>query len=338
MLICVAVLLLPLLRPQPAHAQGMVHAFLIQQEQYRERQTLDPQTDEWIELDPTSAPTGVSELDEARSLLAKGENRKARKALEDWIEANPGHDRYYEAVWLLGEAEFERSHFYQAYLQYEQVAENSGGDLFYKALRREVDVARAFLSGEKRIVWKFLYLPAYQDGVEILDRVWERAPGTRIGEEALKIKADYFYANGDLDLAQDEYVSLAREYPYGRFARLASLRAAEASAASFPGIPFDDRALLEAETRYQQVQASYPEYADRERVSERIESIRQTRADKDLATAKWYEKVGQAGAAEYYYRMILREWPDTLATSEARSRLRAMGIDVETSAPQESGG
>lgn len=309
-----------------AHAQDVLLT-VAQEEQYRERQVLDPDSDEWLE--PTSAPAGVGELDDARALLAKGETRAARHALEDWIEANPDHERLYEAIWLLGEAHFERPDFYAAYLQYEQVVENSSGELFYKALRREVDVARAFLSGEKRIVWKVLYLPAYQDGIEILDRVWERAPGTRLGEEALKIKADYYYANGDLDLAQDEYVSLAREYPYGRFVRLASLRAAEASAASFPGIPYDDRALLEAETRYEQVQSTYPEYAERERVAERIEGIRQTRADKDLATAKWYEKVGQAGAAEHYYRMIVREWPETLASSEARSRLRALGIEIE---------
>jgi outer membrane protein assembly factor BamD (BamD/ComL family) len=197
-----------------------------------------------------------------------------------------------------------------------------------------MDVARAFLSGEKRIVWKILRLPARDDGVEILDRVWERMPGTPMGEEALRLKADYFFDRGEMDLAQDEYVNLAREYPAGRFIRLAMLRSAEAAAAAFPGIRFDDRPLVEAEERYRQVAAAFPVYSEREAVEERLEGIRQQRAEKDLDIAQWYERTGQAGAAEFYYRLVLKDWPDTLAANEARNRLRGMGIELETEESQ----
>jgi outer membrane protein assembly factor BamD (BamD/ComL family) len=231
-------------------------------------------------------------------------------------------------MYLLGEADFGRKHFYQAYECYEVVAENTAGELFYKALGREMDVARAFLSGEKRIVWKFLYLPAYDDGIEILDRVWERIPGTRLGEEALKLKADYFFAVGDVDLAQDEYMNLAREYPNGRYVQLAMLRGAEAAAAAFPGIKFDDRALLDSEERYRQVQSTFPGYAKHERIADRLEGIRQQRGEKDLDIGRWYERTRQAGAAEFYYRLVLKDWPETLAASEARRRLRALGVEL----------
>lgn len=305
----------------PARAQ-------VPEEHYRERQTLDPESDEWRDtpMEATSQPAG--ELDEARSLLAQGEARKARKRLEDWVEANPDHERYLEAVFLLGEARFAEGNYYKAYERFEEVAENSAGETFYRALRREMDCARAFLSGEKRIFWGFVRLPAYDDGIEILDRVWERGPGTRIGEEALKLKADYFYANGDMELAQDEYMNLAREYPNGRYVRSATLRSAEASAAAFPGIKFDDKDLRDAEARYEQVARAFPEYAERENVDTRLEGIRQQRADKDLYVAEWYEKTKQPGAAEFYYRLILKDWPETLAASEAKARLRALGVEV----------
>ncbi len=316
---CIAACLLLMALAPPTQAQ---------EQQYRERQVLDPESDEWTEqaVEQTGEPADA--LDEARQLLATGKCGKAHKLLKKWTRENIDHDRYYEGMYLLGEAEFEREHFYQAYEAYEVVADATAGELFYLTLRREMDVARAFLSGEKRIVWKFMRLPAYDEGIEILDRVWERIPGTRLGEAALKLKADYFFAVGDVDLAQDEYVNLAREYPNGRYVQLAMLRGAESAAAAFPGIKFDDRALLNAQVRYRQVLSAFPAYAQRERVADRLEGIRQQRAEKDLDIAHWYKRTKQTGAAQYYYRLVLKDWPDTLAGGEAQRALRALGIEV----------
>jgi len=299
-----------------------------QEEQYREREVLDPETDAWLAqpVEEETAPGGV--LEDAERSLAEGQYRQAYKQLNRWTKENPEHERYLEGMYLLGEAQLKRERFYQAYESYEVVAENTAGELFYQALRHEMDVARAFLSGEKRIVWKVLRLPAYDEGIEILDRIWERAPGTGLGEAALKLKADYFFAVGDMDLAQDEYVNLAREYPNGRYVQLALLRGAEAAAAAFPGIQFDDRALLDAQVRYRQVQSTFPAYAERERVADRLEGIRQQRAEKDLEVARWYERTKRTGAAEFYYRLILKDWPDTLAAGKARGRLRALGAEL----------
>ena len=308
--------------------------YAVQEQQYRERQVLDPDSDEWVArpAEPAATPTG--ELEEARSLLARGKTRQARRLLSRWVENNPDHGRYFEGRFLLGEAEFERGNYYRAYEHYEAVVENTAGELFRKALRRETDVALAFLSGEKRIVWKILRLPAYDEAVEILDRVWERVPGTRLGEDALRIKAGYFFEHGDMDLAQDEYANLAREYPGGRFTQLAMLRSAEAAEAAFPGIRFDDRPLLEAGERYRQVNRAFPVYARRENVEQRLEGIRQQRAEKDLDIARWYERTRQPAAAEFYYRLVLEDWDDTLAAAEARQRLRAMGVELDAEESQ----
>ena len=308
---------------------------LAQEEQYRERQVLDPETGQWLDQ-PAEPATPQGDLDEVRSLLAQGKSDDALKLLKKWTEANAGHERYLEGMYLLGEAYFEDGDYYKAYESYDVVIQNTGGDLFFKAIRREMDVARAFLSGQKRILWRMFRIPAYDDGVKILDRVWEQVPGTRTGEEALKLKADYHFDNGDLDQAQDGYVQMVREYPSGKYTRAAMLRAAESAEAAFPGVKHDDRALVEADERYRQVRSAYPDYARREGVDERIENIRQKRAEKDLEVAKWYEKVGRRGAAEFYYRRILRDFSGTLAAGEAQGRLRALGNETQAPATQES--
>ncbi len=318
-------------------AGWLVLAAAAQQERYREREVLDPESGQWVARPAPPPSTPVGALDQARELLARGEYKAVRKLLAEWTEQNPDHERYYEAELLLGDAEFGREHYYQAYEHYELVAENTGGELFYKVLRRELEVARAFLAGEKRIVWKFLRLPAYDDGIEILDRIWERVPGTRLGELALKLKADYYFTHGEMDLAQDEYANLVREHPYGRYTKLAMLRAAEAAEAAFPGIKFDDRALLDAEVRYRQLESQFPAYAEQEHVAERLAGIRQLRAEKDLYVARWYQKTGRPDAAAFYYRLIVKDWPETLAAREARAALRELGYGLEDeSAGEES--
>jgi outer membrane protein assembly factor BamD (BamD/ComL family) len=298
----------------------------LQDQKYRQRQVLDPLTDEWVQEETAGEEAPVDELDQARAWLAQGKPAKARDLLKRWLKTNIEDERGDEATFLLGEAHFEGRDFWQAAKQYTIVAENASGELFDLANQRCVDVARAFLSGQKRIVWGFLRLPAYSEGVELLDRVWERVPGSRLGELALRLKADYYASSGDLDLAQDEFVNLAQQYPSGRYVQFAMLRAAQCAEGAFTGIKFDDRPLLEAEERYRQVLAAFPVYAEREQVEEHLEGIRQERAEKDFDIARWYERTRQPSSAEFYYRQILEDWPDTLAASRAHTRLRALGV------------
>lgn len=301
---------------------------LAQDPQFRERDVLDPETDQWRDMpaEPPGAPG--DELDQLRGMIARGEAKAANKRLKKWVAANISHERYLEGVMLFGESFFERQWYWEAYEQFEIVAEGATGELFRAALRREMDVARAFLAGKKRRVLKIFRLPAYDDGVKILDKIWERVPGTRMGELALKLKADYFFKSGELQSAQDEYVHMTKEYPSGRYTRQSAMRAAEAAAAAFPGIAYDERPLLDAQQRYQAVEKAYPDYAEEEHVADRLEGIRSQRAEKDLYIASWYERTGRRGAAEFYYRQIIKDWPDTLAETQARTRLRALGIDL----------
>lgn len=303
-----------------------------QDEQFRERQVLDPDKDEWV-TSHIEAGSPVAELEQARSLLARGEFKAALKILKPWTEKNFDHDRYYEAVYLLGECYFQKPDFYQAYLNFDIVADATSGELFQKAIRRQMDVARAFLAGEKRIFWGFLRIPAYDDGLEILDRVWQRVPGTRAGEESLKTKADYSFDTGEMEIAQDEYANLAKQYPSGRWITLATLRSAEAAASSFGGPRFDDRPLIDADDRYREFQRLFPGPAEREGIDLRLDAIRNQRAAKDLDIANWYERTKQIDSAAFYYRLILKDWPGTPAALDASSRLRALGL-AEEAPPQ----
>ncbi len=311
-------------------AFGAAASGVAQPLQFRQREVLDPNTTEWTAKTPTDR-SGV--FDEARRLLAAGEADDARKLLADWIKANPLDDAQFRARFLLGEAYFALADYWKAAEQFDIVADNTAGELFYSAIERSIDTALAFLSGEPRILWGFLRLPAYDDGVRILDRAWSRVPGTALGELALRLKADYLYESGDYDRARDAYSFLVREYPNGRYHRAAMLRAAQAAYAAYPGDRFDDQALIDAAELYDAVRDVYPQYAERENVDDWLDTIVEQRAEKALAVAEWYLRANYTTAGRFYFRRIVARWPQTLAADTARARLREMGVLAEPSEP-----
>ncbi len=299
-----------------------------QEENFREREVLDPVTDTWVRETVPAEIALSGPLAEARGLLAEGKVRKARRQLNGWLDDYPDDDAYFEGVFLLGECYFRLGDFWRAAEQYEAVAENTAGTLFRRANERVVDVARAFLAGKKRILWRVFRIPAYDDGLELLDRVWEREPGSRLGEFALWTKAEYHRRRGDVDLAQDEYAFLVEEYPAGRYVQLAMLRSAETAEAAFPGVRHDERPLLNAAERYRQINDVFPPFAEREGVPQRIEGIRQQRAQKDLEVARWYERTRRPEAAIFYYRLVVNDWSQTVAAAEAEGHLQELGLTV----------
>ncbi len=298
-------------------------ALLAPQETFRGGEILDPATNTWrpVIQDPTTAP-----LETAAKHLAAGEHNAARRILADWLDNHPDHPAFYEAVLLYGDAFFQAERFWKASEQYEIVAANTVGETFDNALRRQMDVARAFLEGKRRIVLGFIPITAYDEGVELLDRIYERVPGSRLGEQALKLKADYFFNAAQYESALAEYAFLAQEFPNSRYTRTALLRAATSAQAMFPGVRHDDQALIEAAERYNQLQEAFPEFAAEMNVAARLDEIRAQQAEKDFAVADYYLRAGYRPAGVYYLQQVRQDWPGTRAAQQAAERLTDLGV------------
>jgi outer membrane protein assembly factor BamD (BamD/ComL family) len=307
-------------------------------EQYAERLTYDPKTGEWLELPPAEPGTAEGDLEIARATLARADGgrdvRTARKLLQRWIKTYYDSPHNGEALFYYADAEFQLGNFMKAYETYERILDDYGGtDLAQRSLRNELVVAEVFLSGRWRKVWGgMIRLPAQDEGLDILERLaTNRAPGTPIGEMALKTKADYYYNRGEFSDAEQEYGRLAREYPRSRYVKLALLRSAQASFASFHGVRFDDGALVEAEERFEQFRKKYPRAAEEENVPLLLEQIRNSRAQKEYTIGQFYERTKHPSAAAYYYRSVMKYWPDTTWATLAESRLGRLGYGEERS-------
>lgn len=303
---------------------------------YQERLEYDPATGEWKEVAAPIPGTEAGDLALGRQFLAHGDYKEARKLFKEWFKTYPDSTLRPEALFYSAETEIlaadaatRSGDLIQAYDWLEDLLDGwPGGELADRALRKELIIAELLLNkGRKQKIWKgVLWLSGEEEAVMMLDRIIdERAPGTPIAEQALRLKADYYYQHGDFEDAENAYARLMREYPRGKYSKLSLLRAGEAALARFPGVEFDEADLLEAEVYLQDFQQKYPGEAGEYGIPQILAGIDERQAEKEYRVGRYYERIKQIDAAAYYYRYIVDHFAGTTWAAEAQNRLIALG-------------
>lgn len=303
---------------------------------YRERLEYDVKTGEWVEIPAPVPGTAGGDLAIARALLAQGEFKDARDAFKDWFKAYPDSDFRRDALFYSAETEImaedadpKSGDLMQAYNWLEEILEAwPGSDLADRAVRREIIIAEMLLfKDRKQRVWKgTFWLGAEDEALAMLSKVADTwAIGTPVAEQALRLKADYHYQNGQFDEAELTYARLMRDFPRGRYRKISLLRSGQSALARFPGVEFDDADLLEAEVYLRDFQTQYPQESDAYRVPQTLTRIQDSLAEKDYHVAEFYERTSKLDAAAYYYRHIMESWPDSTWAAQSQERLAAIG-------------
>ncbi|MGB0766996.1 MAG: outer membrane protein assembly factor BamD, partial [Phycisphaeraceae bacterium] len=272
------------------------------------------------EPDPAT-PKGQLQL--IRRVLVSGDADEAEDRAEDWIEANPGSDLMAEALLLKADAIAAQGDYYRSLTDYELVIGLYPGTEQYRvAIEREYDIAKLFTGGLLRKGrWVGIRLfDADDTGIELLIRVQERLPGSALGERASIDIGDYYFDEGDMEMASEAYDLFLLNYPESRQREWAMLRLIQASLAKYKGPEFDPSGLTDAAQRLREYQRDYPAAAEKIGAEALMVRIDESLAKKKLVTARWYEKRGQRRGAITMYRNVIRDYPGSSAAVEALIR------------------
>ena len=276
----------------------------------------------WVSAAKPAVGTVEGELALIRMHLARRDRKKAVAAAERFLTRYGDSASCEEAMLLAAQAELDAGRYYQAYQQIEKMLDRyPNGQYLERALDREIEVANAFLAGKKRIVGKVFRLPAQDEGLDILRRVAEHAPGSPIAEKALLRIGEYHYQQGEYSESADAYDEYLQLFPKSGRAPHAMLQAARAMFASFKGVPYDETPLIEAEHRYKGIIDQYPAAARKVRAQQVLGQIAELRAERTYQTAKFYERTKRPKAARFYYRQVVDQHPATAWAVEARAAL-----------------
>lgn len=324
---------------------------------YYERLEFDPETGEWRELAPPIPGTDGGDLALARSLLARGEFKEARKAFEKWFKTWPDSDLRAEALFYAAETEVsyedadrKSGDLIKAYEWLEELLEAwPGTELADRAMRKELIIAEMLLFKDRKVrkLKGMLWLSGEDEAIDMLNRLTDYwAPNTPLAEQALRVKADYHFINGEYEEAELAYARLMREYERGKHRKVAMLRAGQSALARFPGVEFDDADLLEAEVYFNDFRRNYPQEAAEYQVPQTLDRITESLAQKEYTVGRFYERIRKVDAAAFYYRYVVATFPGTTWAGQAEGRLVALGardvapavyeddLDDEAAAPE----
>ena len=280
----------------------------------------------WVRTPSPAAGTPAGEIEQVRRYLDGGKERTAIKAAEKFLKKHPNHELREDAMMLAGQGELNRGRYYQAYEWFEKLlGEFPSGKLLERALDREYRVGDAFLNGKKRISAKVFRLPAEDEGVEILTRIAEHAPGSALAERALLRIPEHYFRKGKHAEAAERYDQFLEIFPKSKKAPYVMLQAARATHALYKGPSFDETPLLNALQRFRRFNELYPKAAQREKIPELIKSITEKQAERLFSTAEFYRRTSKPKPALFYYEQVIKEYPKTQWADRARRAKADLG-------------
>lgn len=278
-------------------------------------------------------------LDEIERLLAARQHRAARKPIIRWIKNNRGALDRDRGLFLLAEMYSQAGDKIRSFYHLDELMDYyPSSRLFYPALEKQYAIADRFLSGYKQRFLGMRLLSAEDEGVEILFRIQERAPGSPIAERALLRTADHYYDDSQFDLAADAYAAYARSYPRSPELPRVRLQQAFSSLAQFRGLAFDATPVIDAKAQLEDVRAEYPEMAEQANVAGFLERVDGILAARVYQTADFYRRTNEPRAAVYNWRYLIEQYPETPDAERARRQLeRAPAWALELPAPTGGG-
>lgn len=268
--------------------------------------------------DPAKLSPDELVMRQAREAIVANKAGKAKELLTPWITAHKfsEHPLLAEALYLRGNAKLAMDDEYEALYDYEEVAKNyAGSEYFAKALEREFDIARMYLAGRSRPGFLGIRLDSGAPvAEEIIIRIGERLPGSKLAEKSLLELADYYASKRDLRMASETYDVFVRLFPRSPMRAKAMQRRIYSSVAQFKGPEYSTRSLKDARILIEDFAAEFPAEAQRTGLNDGLAArLDESAATGLLTQAQWYIKRDDPVAARLTLTRLIKRHPKTEA-------------------------
>ena len=278
-------------------------------------------------VDATPAGPNAA-LDAVQALIDQNKGKAAfaqvTRYLTTKVRTDPDRDR---ALYLAAEALYAFGNRLKSFYYLDELMDGYPDSRFYApALRLQYDIADAYLDGYKARVLGIPLLTHGSEAVEMLFRIQQRAPGSPIAEQSLLRTADFYYNDGQFDLAADTYGAFGRAYPRSPRGPVVRLRQAFANLAQFKGLRYDPTPAIDARAQLVSLAATDPDLARQQDVPGLIVRIDRALAGKELGKADFYRRVDQPTAAAQLYMNVEQGFPTTPEAQTAGERLAKLEI------------
>ena len=266
-----------------------------------------------------------------KDLVREGDVKEVKEALKQYKEDLPERIGPDLELFVLGEVQYWADHYGKALVKYEKLLKDyPGSEYAGLTLQREFAMANEYLQGRKKKILGILKIHAYEDGVELLEKISDRAgldEPNGVGLRAAITVAEYYEGREHYNEAYLKWSEIASYWETGPVGKRALYRMAENNLAAYNRYPAEKRAnydaskLTAAKTYYQKFLLLYPKEAKENEVPQKIEEIDEEMALKQYAIGRYYRRTGERRAAHLYFDMVVQNWPKTEAAALAKEAL-----------------
>jgi outer membrane protein assembly factor BamD (BamD/ComL family) len=268
---------------------------------------------------------------EMKKLVQEGNAKGAEKIVKQLKDEYPDRVGPDLDIFVKGELHYWRGQYTRALTKYEKLLKDYPGSEFADvAIRREYDIAQAYLHGRKKVAMYILRISGRAEGIAIMERISDRAgidEPNGIGLNAAIAVAENYEHKKDYMEAYLKWSEIASYWETGPVGKRALYRMAEDNFLAYNEHPasqryrFDSSKLTTARTYYEKFLALYPDEGRKNDIPEKIKTIDEEVAYKQLKIAQYYQRVGKRRAARLYFDMVVQNWPETKAAESARQAL-----------------
>ena len=267
---------------------------------------------------------------EIKQLVNTGKTEAVAHALDKLKKnfpeiAGPDLDAFMQAEMLFAEGKFtEAAHAYEKFL-----AEFPESWLYEAALDRQFAIATAFLAGQKKTVLKIFKMKGYAEGEKIMERIGDRTGGAPIGAEAALSVAKSYEKRGKFNEAYLKWSQIQTRWPAGQTGKDALLSMGRCKHAAYKGPMYDASGLISAKSYYENFRLRYPQDAERFDIDKKVEQTNEQLAYKQFSIGRYYQRTGSKQAADFYYQMVIDNWPDSTAAKMAKRNMDKENLNDE---------
>lgn len=185
-------------------------------------------------------------------------------------------------------------------------------ELYDAALYRQFCIAEAFLAGRKTTVLGIFKIKGYAKGASIMESIDNRAGDRPIGRQALVAIAESYEKREKFNEAYFTWWNIYNEAGIRKQThKQALLGMARCKHKAYKGPKYYASCLDSAKSYYEDFIRWYKEDAKKLGIDEILKQIEEQRAYKQFSVGQYYEKTGNRLAANLYYQMVIRNWPES---------------------------
>jgi outer membrane protein assembly factor BamD (BamD/ComL family) len=101
---------------------------------------------------------------------------------------------------------------------------------------------------------------------------------------------------------------------------------ARSKLASYKGPNYNSSSLVSAKTYYENFKERYPKDAEKLDVDTILKQIDEQLGYKQLSIGRYYQRTGSKQSANFYYQMVIDNWPKSKAALTARDLISGKDI------------